>query len=350
MHQEFPFMKQQVPSTGRRACVQLTPRPSVGQRWMAGLFLQGLSAIVRHAGSPDATIARLVHLNRKLGGMHTRYQKCGGLIWPYLEGGRGDPVVLLHGYGADKDGFSSLVPFLRRSFRVIVPDLPGFGDHPHDRSLTYGIDHQAERLEVFLQAADVPRCHLLGISLGGYLAARYAAGFPQRVRSLTLVDSAGFSSPVPSEAMRLMASRGRNIFLYRNEEEMAELYRYLLHRPLKLPAAVRRYWTSQGLAQRAWRQKLFDDLIAGGIDTMDGLAHRIQAPTLVVWGAQDRICHVSAVDGILAKIANSRAYIIQACGHIPIIEYPMLFRKIYLGFLHQVVAEASPGEGDSRIR
>lgn len=342
MHQAHPMIEQQVATAGSGACVQLAPRPSVGRRWMVGLFMQAFDFIVRHAAAPDAATARLARLNRRLCGMHTHYHKCAGLVWPYLEGGTGEPVVLLHGYGADKDGFSSLVPFLRPWFRVIVPDLPGFGDHLPDWSLTYDIEHQVGRLAAFLQAVGVSRCHLLGISLGGYVAARYAAGFPQQVCSLTLVDSAGFSSPVPSDAMRLMEHQGRNIFMYRNEEQLAELYRFLLYQPLNLPEGVRRYWTCRGLAQRAWRQKLLDDLISGGIYDMDGLAHLIQAPTLVVWGAQDRICHVSAVEGILAKIANSRAYILQNCGHIPTIEYPMLFRKIFLGFLRRAAAEG-PG-------
>ena len=68
---------------------------------------------------------------------------------------------------------------------------------------------------------------------------------------------------------------------------------------------------------------------------MDSLATEIKVPTLVIWGADDRICHVTAVDKILSLVEDCRAYIIHCCGHIPMIEYPLLFRKIYMGFLKE---------------
>lgn len=275
----------------------------------------------------------LQRLGRWLCGMRIHFLKAGDIIWPYLDGGKGFPVVLLHGYGADKDRFGSLVPFLRGCHRVIIPDIPGFGEHLPDGSLSYGIHDQVGRLDEFLRAMGLQRFHLMGLSLGGYLAGVYAARFPQQVCTLALMDSAGFASPVPSDARRLFESVGRNIFLYSNEREMQALIDFLLYRPIKLPMALRSYWTRQGLSRQAWRAKLFEDFMAGGIHDLDRLAPSIQAPTLVIWGADDRICHVSAVNRVLALIKNCRAYIIHGCGHIPMIEYPVLFRRLYLDFL-----------------
>ena len=291
--------------------------------------------MLKKSAQPDVLMGELQHLNRWFCGVQTRYQKSGDFTWPYLHGGRGMPVVLLHGFGADKDRFGSLVPFLRRSFQVIIPDLPGFGDHAPNWSLCYDIDAQVERFEAFIQSIGLGRFHLMGLSLGGYLAGCYAARFPERVRSLALMDSAGFSAPVPSDAQRLFDSKRRNIFLYTDEQELLDLMDFLLYRSFRLPLTVQRYWTRQGLTQRLWREKLFADLMAGGIDRLDSLAGGIKAPTLVIWGADDRICHVSTVDRILSLIEDCRAYIIHGCGHIPMIEYPFLFRKIYMGFLRE---------------
>jgi abhydrolase domain-containing protein 6 len=319
----------------RSGCRHLTPRPSLVQRWMGDFLLQGLNFVLKKSEQPDVLMGELQCLNRWLCGVQTHYQKSGDFIWPYLHGGRGMPVVLLHGFGADKDRFGSLVPFLRRSFRVIIPDLPGFGDHAPNWSLCYDIDAQVERFEAFIQAIGLGRFHLMGLSLGGYLAGYYAARFPERVRSLALMDSAGFSAPIPSDAQRLFDSKRRNIFLYTDEQELLDLMDFLLYRSFRLPLTVQRYWTRQGLAQRLWREKLFADLMAGGIDRLDSLAGAIKAPTLVIWGADDRICHVSTVDRILSLIEDCRAYIIHGCGHIPMIEYPVLFRKIYMEFLRE---------------
>jgi pimeloyl-ACP methyl ester carboxylesterase len=333
-----PFQEPPIPcATGPSpVCRHLRPSPSIFQRWTAGFFLGLMNVVLKKSGQPEVALTALLQFSRRLCGMQTRYQKAGSLIWPYLEGGRGIPVVLLHGYGADKDRFGTLVPFLRRSFQVIIPDLPGFGDHLPDWSLSYDIDAQVDRLEEFIRALGLNRFHLMGLSLGGYLAARYTVRFAHRILSLALMDSAGFSSAVPSDAVRLFEARGRNIFLYANEQEMEELFQFLFYRPVQLPPAVRAYWTRQGLAHSAWRRKIFDDLMAGGVNLMDEQAHGIKAPTLIVWGAQDRICHVSAVDGILAAVENCRACIIQRCGHVPIIEYPGLFRRIYLDFLEDL--------------
>lgn len=295
--------------------------------------MQGLNLLLKGTREPEALMTQLQHLNRWLCGMQTRYQKSGGFIWPYLEGGSGYPVVLLHGFGADKDRFGSLVPFLRRSFHVIIPDIPGFGDHALNWSASYTIDSQVERLDGFLRAIGLVRFHLMGLSMGGYLAGLYATRYPQRVGSLALMDSAGFSTPVPSDAQRLFEQGGRNIFLYTNELEMQEMMDFLFHQPLKLPAEILRYWSRQGLARRQWREKLFTDLLNGGIHGLDSRAGDIKAPTLVIWGADDRICHVSAVDRILLMVKDCRAFIIHSCGHIPMIEYPLLFQKLYIEFL-----------------
>ena len=333
MHRLANIIEQTENGASRDGCAHLSPRPSAIQQALVRLYLKGMDFILTHWRKPEMVMARLVQLNRWLCGMQTRYQKAGQFVWPYLEGGKGVPVVLLHGYGADKDGFGSLIPFLRRSFRVIVPDLPGFGEHAQNWTARYDVDSQVDRLEDFVKALRLPRFHLLGLSLGGYVAARYTIRFPRRIRSLGLMDSAGFGSPVPSDAERLYQRDGRNIFLYTNERQMEELIQFLLHRTVKLPPSVRTYWTREKLEQYAWRNKLFEDLMAGGLNLLDGQAHLIKAPTLVIWGADDQICHVSAVDRIRSGVGNCRAYIIHGCGHIPMLEYPMLFRKIYLEFL-----------------
>ncbi len=300
---------------------------------MGDLLLKGFGFMLDRSRDPEALAVRLLHAGRRLCGLQTRYQKSGALTWPYLRGGRGVPVVLLHGFGADKDRFGSLVPFLRRSFEMIIPDIPGFGDHAPDWSLSYDLEAQVTRFAEFIHGLGLQRFHLMGLSLGGYLAAYYAARYPGQVRTLALVDSAGFSSDIPSDAQRLFESRGRNIFLYAGEQELQELMDYLLYQPIKLPAAVRRYWTVQGLARRRWREKLFADLMAGGLHRMDTLAPAITAPTLVIWGADDRVCHVSTVDRILALIEDCRACVIHRCGHIPMIEYPQMFRRLYTAFI-----------------
>ncbi len=317
-------------------CRILTPHHARSRQVLLRLGIGSLNALLAVVKQPDALMDRLVYVNRQLCGLRSHYLKAGGLIWPYLDGGRGDTVVLLHGFGAAKDHMVSLALSLRRFYRVIVPDLPGFGDHTPDWSASYDVESQVCRLEQFFNALGVERFHLLGVSLGGYVAAYFAALFPDRARTLALMDSSGFSAPVCSDAMALFQERGRNIFLYESADEFDFFMRFLIHELPGLPAGLRHHWAERGIAQLRWRRKLFDDLIVGGIDLMDRMASRIEAPTLVLWGQHDRICHVSTVPQILDGIADCRAYIFNPCGHLPLIEYPQICRKLYCRFLQHM--------------
>ena len=116
---------------------------------------------------------------------------------------------------------------------------------------------------------------------------------------------------------------------------MRVLLDFLLYHPIRLPETLLSCWARRGLSRQAWRAKLFDDLLAGGFYELDRFAPSIQAPTLVIWGGDDRICHVSAVARILSLVGNCRACIIHGCGHIPMVEYPALFRRLYLDFLRE---------------
>jgi pimeloyl-ACP methyl ester carboxylesterase len=314
----------------------LAPRPHPVQHWMLRLFMKGLNLILTTTRNPDMAMDAVIRLNRRLCGVRLKTRKAGSMLWPFLEGGTGEPVLLLHGFGADKDRFGSLVLYLRINHKVVIPDLPGFGDHLPDWSASYGIEDQVRRLETFANFRSAVQYHLLGISLGGYLAAYFAVRNPHLVKSLCLISSAGFSSPVVSDVWKLYQESGRNIFLCTTAQDVQDQMDYLLHRPVKLPGAVKRYWARRGVKLLAWRRKLFDDLMAGGVARMDDLAQHIKVPTLVLWGAQDRVMHVSAVDHIMSKIEDCRAYIIHGCGHIPIIEYPVLSRKLYMDFLNRI--------------
>ena len=74
---------------------------------------------------------------------------------PYLEGGQGEPLVLIHGFSADKDNFTRVARFLTPHYRVICPDLPGFGDATRDPSARHGIADQVTRLKAFLGALGI---------------------------------------------------------------------------------------------------------------------------------------------------------------------------------------------------
>src|SRR5438132_7316497 len=123
----------------------------------------------------------------------------GGLNCVYLEVGQDEPLLLLHGFGADKDNFTRVARYLTPHYRVIVPDLVGFGESAHRADVDYHYAAQAERLRAFVQALGLSRIDLGGNSMGGGIAMSYAAQHPTEVASLWLSDCAGIAAAPPGE-------------------------------------------------------------------------------------------------------------------------------------------------------
>jgi pimeloyl-ACP methyl ester carboxylesterase len=275
-------------------------------------------------------------LYRLWGGLAARTLTVDGLKWSYLDGGRGEAVVFVHGFGADKYRFGPVVPSISRSFRVIAPDLPGFGQSSKPTTLSYDIPSQSRRLAAFLDAVGLDRFHLFGLSMGGYLSAFYAAQHPERVLSLALIDAAGVRSPTPSHMLRRYEEDGTVLLLYRNRRQFEELLSSLFYDPPWIPGFIKGYTVRQSLADFDVRRKVLDDLVAGGTDLLDGRLEDIRAETLVMWGADDKIVDPSSVNVFTRGIPKSRAVVFEACGHVPIIEKWRESSRVYREFLAEI--------------
>jgi pimeloyl-ACP methyl ester carboxylesterase len=157
----------------------------------------------------------------------------------YLDGGSGTPVVLLHGFGANKDVWNTAAARLTPRFRVIVPDLPGFGESRARAGGRYDAWSQARRLHAFLIALGVREHHIGGSSMGGLIATVYAAQYPQDVQSLLVAAAAGVRSPRESELERHLAA-GENPLLVRNDADLERMVRMVFYHPPSIPAPFRR--------------------------------------------------------------------------------------------------------------
>ena len=115
-------------------------------------------------------------LERKRCGLRLKSTAVDGETWHYLEGGAADaPVLLLlHGFGGDKDHWTRFSRALVRDYRVIAPDLPGFGDSARHAGWDYSLNAQRDRLNEFIAALKLGPLHLGGNSMGGHLAVIYA--------------------------------------------------------------------------------------------------------------------------------------------------------------------------------
>ena len=266
----------------------------------------------------------LVGLIRRLCGLRLRSVDAGGLTWHYLEGGNpnAEPLVLVHGFGGDKDNWPIYARYFKHSHRVIIPDLPGFGDSDRDMDGDYTVAAQTRRLHEFTRALGIDKLHIAGNSMGGAVALDYALNYPESVITLTLLCSAGVNGDTKSE-LEIRAERGESPLVVSTMKEFEWLIRFIVHRPIPLPGVVKRVLFDRALERRAFLDRvfwsLFDEVRKRPFN--DQLP-RLAVPTLIVWGRHDRLIDVSCTEVLAARIPENRLVVFEDAGHIPMIERP----------------------------
>ena len=259
----------------------------------------------------------------------------------YLQAGRGRTIVLLHGFTGAKENWLPLMRRLQRNYRVIAPDLPGWGESTRRRGADYGPVAQAERLRemlLVLQGAGPvgggsitshstarrpyrPPTVVVGHSMGGQILGLLASSHPDALNRIVLMDSAGVAFK-PNAFGRVVLA-GRNPF---EVTSRAQLDRYL-HTVFRDPPWVP--WPADSaLVRMRTRQAPFEqavlDRIGRGPEALllGKRLGRIQAPTLLLWCRDDGVIDASAVDIFRAGIRDNRAVLLDGCGHMPMMAQP----------------------------
>jgi pimeloyl-ACP methyl ester carboxylesterase len=220
------------------------------------------------------------------------------------------PLLFLHGAG----GADSALPFLSGFAglrRVIVPDLPGFGRSATPAWLDNIHDAAYACLE-FIEALDLRGLHLVGTSLGGWIALEVAVRDASRIASLTLVGASGIRpGDIPTG----------DLFMWSPEERVRRLIAdpALADRILALPqtpeqaeVALRNHFTT---ARLAWEPRFFDP-------HLEKWLHRVRVPTHVIWGGEDQLFPPAYGRRLASLIPGARFSVIPDCGHLPQVERP----------------------------
>jgi len=291
-----------------------------------------LAIVVGEYVVPASMARAWVGLMRAVARVHPRGVRVAAERVPYLEGGRGAAVVLIHGFGGDKDNFTRIAPYLTPQLRVIAPDLAGFGESARTADADYRIAAQVERLRSFLQALGVRRAHFGGNSMGGFIAAEYATRYPDEVASLWLLDPAGTAAALDTAMVREYIRSGEIPLLVREPRDYGALLAAALHRPAFIPPSLRtvlarRAAADYALHTRIFRQVRFDSPL------IEPMLPAIRAPTLIVWGQQDIVLSPSAAQVMCSAIPHCEVELMPEVGHLPMVERPRACARRYLRFL-----------------
>lgn len=261
-------------------------------------------------------------LESKLGGFRTDNVDINGITYHYLHnpGGQDKPSMLLvHGFSADKSIWLKMARKLRHDYHIIIPDLAGHGETGFSQHWDYGIAAQAQRLLTLMDRLGISKAHLVGNSMGGFICAHLCSLYPQRAASLILINSAGIKSSEPS-TMNKMIAGGNNPFLMESASQFEAFYNMTMAKPPFVPKIVKQALALAYVRRRPQLEQIFKEF--NHPDAMlDGKLEQINVPTLVLWGAQDQLIHVSAAN-IWQQGTAGQLVVWRDLGHMPMAEAP----------------------------
>jgi 4,5:9,10-diseco-3-hydroxy-5,9,17-trioxoandrosta-1(10),2-diene-4-oate hydrolase len=267
--------------------------------------------------------------------MHVHYEEAGS--------DKGTPVVMLHGGGPGASGMSNFgrnLPAFAERFRTLVVDQPGFGKSDKPPVTANYFRFAAQALAGLLDEVGIQRVHLVGNSLGGGTAARFALSYPDRADRLVLMGPGGLSlnvfAPDPTEGVRRLAEFPAPPGPSR--EKIAEFLRTLV------------------FDQRLITDELIDERFAAASDPEslaamgslgasfydpaffeDGMlwreAHRLRNRVLLIWGREDRVNPLDGALVALKLIRRAQLHVFGGCGHWAQLEKFEEFNQLAISFL-----------------
>lgn len=287
---------------------------------------------VTYWAAPATFLRGAVAAERWSAGLARHEKEVAGFRMVYLDsGGSGAPLVLVHGFGSDKDTWVRVARLLRPKLRVIALDLPGYGESDAPADGSYTIAEQVERLHAFIGSLGLTHVHLGGHSMGGNIVATYAATYPNEVGSLWLIANSGVGSAPPSELRKRIADTGRNALVPGTPQEYREMLTWVMARPPVMPDRLVEVMAQRAVANHDLRTRQFAQIVREA-STLERRISGLPIPTHVLWGELDRAVNVESVDVLMGLLPNSDRTLLPGIGHVPMLEAPDETARDYLAF------------------
>lgn len=299
------------------------------------LVLAGLTAF--DVLLPQRSAALGAGLERSLSQLKRKTLSVPGFEVAYLEGGSGEPLVLVHGFGADKDNFTRAARSLTPHYRVIIPDLPGFGESSKPAGTTYRIEDQVQRLNQIMSALGLQRAHFGGSSMGGWIIAGYAAQFPDKTASLWLLAPGGVTSAKPSPMLAAYTATGVSPLVARTPGDFVRVLDLVMADPPFLPYSMKKNLGERAATDHALHSAIFVQLHDLS-EPLQQIAMRVHTPSLIVWGAEDRVLDVSGAQILKDILPDTELIVMPGIGHLPMLESPGQSARDYLAFRTRLAA------------
>ena len=251
----------------------------------------------------------------------------GNKIRYFEKGASKEILLLLHGLGASAERWEDVIPLFAKKFRVVVPDLIGFGysDKP---MVDYTTDYFAEFVSKFVNKIGIKEANVIGSSLGGQIAAESIINHNLDVRKLVLVSPSGvMKHSTPALNTYISAA------LYPNADSALNAFQAMSGREKIDEKTISGFVERMQLpnAKMAFMSTLL------GLSNSRAITEKLQLitiPTLIVWGENDPVIPIEYAQSFVSGIDDCRFYKMKECGHTPYVENPEAFFQIVSDFLN----------------
>ena len=241
-----------------------------------------------------------------------------------LKGGTGDPLLLLHGAGGNP-GWLPYHQALAQQFTVYAPSHPGY-DRSGRPDWISTMNDMAHFYRQLIEELDLAPVHLMGSSMGGWLAAEIAAMCPAYLKSLVLVDAAGIKPEAGEIAEILMVSQDVAKKLRFYDPTQVPDYDTVVNRQLT-PEEEAAQWRNREMTSRLCWKPYFHN------PKLPAYLRGVKVPTLIVWGKYDAIIPLNCGELYRQALPHSQLHVIDRCGHSPAVEKPQEFLPVVQNFL-----------------
>jgi len=268
----------------------------------------------------------------QVGSINTRY---------WAEGSNGSPIILIHGLGGFVESWLLNVYMLAEQHRVYGVDLPGHGHTDKPVNWPYRVVDMAHFVKDFMAALGIDHAHVIGHSLGGAVAARFATLYPQMLDRLVLESGAGLGREIMLGLRLCSIPLVGEIFTRPSRDKATQTVTMLVNRPTEstdeliemvyqldaLPGAHRGYLKTlrANVNVLGQRPRAYGPIVAG--------LGSITKPVLVIWGNQDDVVPVAHAQIAAEGLPNVQVETFDQCGHLPMLEKPDKFNELVLEFL-----------------
>jgi abhydrolase domain-containing protein 6 len=295
---------------------------------VAALAVTGLAAGLWIWNDPATAFRLAMTAGHANAGVSERFVEIDGHRWRALDThppvGGASPAsglrpartcLVLHGLGTSAEAMMGVAPILRRTHRVVIPDLPGFGEHAMHGDVPHDWRFYIDAIERFRAHEGLGEVDVVGTSMGGAFAAAYAATYPDSVRKIVLLSPAGVVAPRQNDFMARVAA-GELPLDIKDDASFDEVLRLNFPSPPPMPEPIRRAFVARAVERRDAFLRIVEDLRAFLVSGCEELMPKIKAPTLVLYGELDLLTDPSMMAVWRLGLSDMDGEVLPDAGHV----------------------------------